>query len=477
VIKFKFLIISFIYLFFTSSNLLALTLNKMQVNSKQDEPLNAFIDVTFSKGDKVSNLKPAIASTANYEAQGISRLPIHSDIQIRFEGNENGAKLFLTSNEIIKDPFLDLLIQIDSEKGRIYKEYTVLIDPPAVKKSIKEVIEVKSNDNEEIEKIKVQIGPVKNSKKDIESVEKVVAVKEVKKPIKEKEVKFKIVKSKNGKTLYQIARENKPSGVTTEQMVLAIYKNNPKAFSEKNVNTLIKNRKLKIPPVSYFKNNSHLEARKILRDHNVKWKDKLKKTNKLIKQKKIINKDAEKIDQLERELSEAKKKLEDISRLNIESENNSIKPLKDKSVIEKEDQTPEEEFGQAQEGDRNDEGVFVSSISDIDENKIDETEIDIPKSKGLETIHVLLLTFFAVLLFGLFVVISRRKVSERNQTLRSFVDENQPISNSESAINPQGKINIDDGINDKGFIDEQEKSQEQGGINDKKNYPPIADDD
>ena len=476
-IKYKFLIISFIYLFLTSSNLLALTLNKMQVNSKQNEPLNAFINVTFSKGDKVSNLKPAIASTANYEAQSISRLPIHSDIQIRFEGSGNEAKLFLTSKEIIKDPFLDLLIQIDSEKGRIYKEYTVLIDPPEVKKSIKELIEVKSDDNEEIEKIKVNIKPVKNSKKDIESVEKVVAVKEVKKPIKEKEVKFKIVKSKNGKTLYQIARENKPSGVTTEQMVLAIYKNNPKAFSKENVNTLIKNRKLKIPPVSYFQNNSHLEARKILRDHNIKWKDKLTKTNKPIKQKKIINKDVEKINQLERELSEAKKKLEDISRLNIESENNSIKPLKDKSVIEKEDQAPKEEVGQAQERDRNDEGVFVSSISDIDENKIDETEIDIPKSKGLETIHVLLLTFFAVLLFGLFVVISRRKASERNQTLRSFVDENQPTSRSKSAINPQEKINIDDGINDKGFVDEQEKSQEQGGINDKKNYPPIADDD
>ena len=177
-IKYKFLIISFIYLFLTSSNLLALTLNKMQVNSKQNEPLNAFINVTFSKGDKVSNLKPAIASTANYEAQSISRLPIHSDIQIRFEGSGNEAKLFLTSKEIIKDPFLDLLIQIDSEKGRIYKEYTVLIDPPEVKKSIKELIEVKSDDNEEIEKIKVNIKPVKNSKKDIESVEKVVAVKE-----------------------------------------------------------------------------------------------------------------------------------------------------------------------------------------------------------------------------------------------------------------------------------------------------------
>ena len=94
-------------------------------------------------------------------------------------------------------------------------------------------------------------------------------VKEVKKPTQEKELKYKIVKSNKGKTLYQIARENKASGVTTEQMVFAIYKNNPEAFSEKNVNTLIKNKKLKIPPVSYFKNHSHLEARKILRTQKV----------------------------------------------------------------------------------------------------------------------------------------------------------------------------------------------------------------
>ena len=109
--KFK-LSIAIIFLIFTSSNLLALTLNNMQVSSKQDEPLNAVIDVIFSKGDNTSNLKPAIASKENYEANGLSRLPIHSDIKIRLEKNGNGAKIFLTSQKIVKDPFLDLLIKL-----------------------------------------------------------------------------------------------------------------------------------------------------------------------------------------------------------------------------------------------------------------------------------------------------------------------------------------------------------------------------
>mgnify|MGYP003321217601 CR=1 FL=1 len=59
-------------------------------------------------------------------------------IDINIEESGNGAKIFLTSKEIVKDPFLDLLIQIDSEKGRVYREYTILLDPPSPKAIKKE---------------------------------------------------------------------------------------------------------------------------------------------------------------------------------------------------------------------------------------------------------------------------------------------------------------------------------------------------
>ena len=94
--KFKLSILLF-YLIFISHNLLALQLGKIKVDSKQDEALSAVIDVIFSKSDKASNLKPAIASKENYEANGISRLPIHSDIQITLKESGKGAKLFLKS--------------------------------------------------------------------------------------------------------------------------------------------------------------------------------------------------------------------------------------------------------------------------------------------------------------------------------------------------------------------------------------------
>ena len=48
-----------------------------------------------------------------------------------------GAVLLLSSNLLVKDPFIDLLIQIDSPKGRNYAEYTVLLDPPPPGQEIK----------------------------------------------------------------------------------------------------------------------------------------------------------------------------------------------------------------------------------------------------------------------------------------------------------------------------------------------------
>ena len=60
-------------------------------------------------------------------------------------------------------------------------------------------------------------------------------------------------------------------------------------------------------------------------------------------------------------------------------------------------------------------GVFVSSISDIDENKIEETKIDTPENSGLETIHLLLLVLF----FVLFIRVVCYCIKEESQRKKS----------------------------------------------------------
>ena len=275
-------------------------------------------------------------------------------------------------------------------------------------------------------------------------------------------------------------------------MVLAIFKNNPNAFSEENVNTLIKNKNLKIPPLSYFEDNTHLEARKILRDQNNAWKNKLKKVDKSARLKKneqpIITggEDTLKIKQLEKELLEAKQKIEEISKNNIESNDQPTKktieiPQENKAsnsdTIQKDEVSSKNKAIQNKLEEKDD-NVFVSAISDIDDSKIEETKLDGQDKKGLETIHVLLLTLFFILLFGLLVVISRRKASERNQQLKSFTDE----VGSQNENKADGTIKNNEDVGFQGSESNQSASegslnQKQGNLSDKKNYLPIADDE
>ncbi|MEK9685692.1 MAG: hypothetical protein VW259_00075 [Methylophilaceae bacterium] len=121
----------------------ALQLGKISINSKQEQPLNADIEVILTKADDVTELVPSIASKEDFESQGIERLPVHANIDANFVKNSEGKiYLKLKSDKPVKDPFLDLLIQIDSPKGRNYREYTVLLDPPdPMDKMINETLE------------------------------------------------------------------------------------------------------------------------------------------------------------------------------------------------------------------------------------------------------------------------------------------------------------------------------------------------
>ena len=127
------------HLFFSSS----VTAGKISINSKQEQPLNADIEVILTKADDVTELVPSIASKEDFESQGIERLPVHANIDANFVKNSEGKiYLKLKSEKPVKDPFLDLLIQIDSPKGRNYREYTVLLDPPdPMDKMINETLE------------------------------------------------------------------------------------------------------------------------------------------------------------------------------------------------------------------------------------------------------------------------------------------------------------------------------------------------
>ena len=105
-------------------------LGKIDVKSNQGSLFDAEINLTLDKGDDLKNMKASIAPQEVYNSQGMKRKPIHSDIKIDLNNTgTNSALMVLKSSNPVKESFVDLLIQIDSPKGKDLKEYTVLLDP------------------------------------------------------------------------------------------------------------------------------------------------------------------------------------------------------------------------------------------------------------------------------------------------------------------------------------------------------------
>ena len=385
-------IVLFCFFIIFSQQLFAIQLGDIKVNSTQDQKLNASIKLTLSSDETVDDLKPSVASQEAYISRSIDRFDIHGDIKMSIKKTPKGAVLLLSSNLLVKDPFIDLLIQIDSPKGRNYAEYTVLLDPPPTGQKIKK----------EVSK---------------------PAPKTVKEPAP-KTVKRKNVKSKAGQTLYQIARNNKSSKVTVEQMVIAIFQTNPKAFAKNNVNGLLVGQNLKLPLEKYFDSLSHFDARKILREQNKEWKllNKKPAPKKINTSEKL---DENKIKLLEQELAETKKLLEKTKQPEVKQPEVKQPEVKQPEVKQPEVKQPEvkqpevisENLKQKEvrEPKLDQPETFKSSITDPKDDVINEVVIkDEEKKSELSTLHMLLLVGLLVSLIGLLVTLSRRRKAKQN---------------------------------------------------------------
>ena len=383
-----------------SQHLFALQLGDIKVNSTQDQKLNASIKLTLSDNESLDDLNPSVASKEAYISRSIDRFDIHSDIKMIIKKTAKGAVLLLSSNLLVKDPFIDLLIQIDSSKGRNYAEYTVLLDPPPPGQEIK----------------KEESKP---------------APKAVEKPAP-KAVERKNVKSKAGQTLYQIARNNKPSKVIVEQMVVAIFQINPKSFAKRNLNGLLVGQNLELPKENYFESLSHFEARKIMREQNKEWK--LLRTKTQPKKISTSNNVSEnKIKLLEQELAETKRKLLEKTNKITEKQKSEVETNIPKKKAEPKKAEPkklevisgDEKQKDEREPELNQAETFKSSISDPKDDIINEVIIkDEENKKELSTLHMLLLTGLLVSLIGLLVTLSRRRKTKQILDSKIYTDIN-----------------------------------------------------
>src|SRR5450755_2535923 len=109
----------------------ALGLGEIHLNSALNEPMNADIDLIAAGPDELSALRATLAGRDAFTRYGIDRPPFLSTLSFKVgKGKDGRDALLVRSTDAIPEPFVTFLVEVNWSRGRLMREYTVLLDPP-----------------------------------------------------------------------------------------------------------------------------------------------------------------------------------------------------------------------------------------------------------------------------------------------------------------------------------------------------------
>src|SRR5208283_1992416 len=109
----------------------ALGLGEIHLNSALNEPMNAEIDLIAATPDELTALRASLAGRESFTRYGIDRPPFLTTLTFTVGKSKDGRDVLLVhSTDAIPEPFVTFLVEVNWARGRLMREYTVLLDPP-----------------------------------------------------------------------------------------------------------------------------------------------------------------------------------------------------------------------------------------------------------------------------------------------------------------------------------------------------------
>lgn len=109
----------------------ALGLGDIEVNSALNQPLNAEITLVSVADDELEDIEVKLASEDAFKKANIDRPFYLNDLRFKPVINSSGLPVVQVSTRgVVREPFLNFLVEVRWAKGRLLREYTILLDPP-----------------------------------------------------------------------------------------------------------------------------------------------------------------------------------------------------------------------------------------------------------------------------------------------------------------------------------------------------------
>jgi pilus assembly protein FimV len=109
----------------------ALGLGQIEANSALNEPLQARIDLRALQDGDLDGMQVRLGTSEQFKRAGIPRPFVLS--KLKFEtvpGGRDSSYIRVTTVKSVVEPFLNFLVEVTWPRGRIIREYTILLDPP-----------------------------------------------------------------------------------------------------------------------------------------------------------------------------------------------------------------------------------------------------------------------------------------------------------------------------------------------------------
>lgn len=126
----RFTRLSLLLVLLLSSEVWAIGLGDINLDSALNEPLRAQIVLLSASPDELLDLTVTLASDETFARYGIDRPFYLQGIEFNVVSDGSGSVVQIRSRSPITEPFLTFLVEATWSSGRLLREYTVLLDPP-----------------------------------------------------------------------------------------------------------------------------------------------------------------------------------------------------------------------------------------------------------------------------------------------------------------------------------------------------------
>jgi pilus assembly protein FimV len=258
----------------------ALGLGELQLESFLNEPLEASVDLLNTDGLHEDEIKVRLGTREDFKRLGLDRpfflTSIEFDVAVGSDGN---ARIVMSTSDPVLEPYLDFIIEARWPSGRLLREYTVLVDPPAfstatpiisASKRVEEVegipaptkkTEAVTSTGTKVDVRKSGLGPGEMPQRDFNAATATSPVSGSKYMIKRDD------------TLWQIAASAAPEGATVHQTMLDIQRLNPNAFINNNINRVKAGYIVYLPSADDISSGDLSAALQEVNEQNAAWRE------------------------------------------------------------------------------------------------------------------------------------------------------------------------------------------------------------